>query len=373
MAYKAATDVRDEEGLPRQNDVNWASRRVKGQEFDQLYESNEEFRNRINRDFGGREKARSGPLETAIVGDEAYQFGGEEDGGRRGRYQRMSSIYNTAFGHLMMAQFMGTMAWKSTGGAVIDSASAWAAGQYSNVAFENFGDNTPGGASMFAARQAITADRMGELAYQQYGGFANGAYLASNNETYGRFMNDAKVAGGVGIAAGLTAWSAGSFLGSSAMTGTALGALSAPLLAAAPWIGLGAGLAIGVPSMLGTAYNTSTGQDSYDGWSWNNFMAGDAMVQATDAASSLGFHENEVPFWEKTKLRMKASLGVGSAQEELAQRQFGMSSYDLMTQYEAKSGGDVEWAQVRFEGRVQERKTSAGYDKPPGSLNWFQA
>jgi hypothetical protein len=355
VAYKAATDVRDEEGLPRKNDVNWAARRLKGTEFDDLYESNEEFRNRINRDFGGREKARSGPLETAIVGDEAFQFGGEQDGGRAGRWARQGSIYQTAFGHLMMAQFMGQMAWKSTGGLVMQNASDWAVGQYGNVAFENFGEGTPTGATMFEARQSIARERFGDLAYQQYGGFVNGAYLASNNETLGRVTNDLKVAGGVGITAGLSTWALGSFLGSSALEGTALAA-GAALAPIAPWVGLGAAAAIGIPSLLGTAYNTATGQDSYDGWSWNNFMGGSAMVNAVNNAKESGFQENKTPVWETVGLRMKASFGVGSAQEELSQKLFGMSSVDFMSQYEARTGGDVEWAQVRFEGRDEKSK-----------------
>jgi hypothetical protein len=304
-------------------------------------------------ELGGEAVVAEGPLKVLQVGDKALTVGASQWSGsysagaasghsKPSREDQLRSLYSSLFGHVMMAQFMGTMAWKSTGGAVLDQAQAWSVNQYDYVGLEAFGGGDVSAGASAVARQEIAANRTGALAYEQYG-FMRELGYAYYNPALARYTNDAKVAGGVGLAAGIGAWAAGATLGMGMTAATGFATL----------VGTSAAAVVGIPAALGTSYNLATDQDSYTGWSLKNMLAGYAWSPGeTDflEMEKKGYkpHFENFALFEDYWLELKGAAGIGGAQEEWSQRMYGISAQQYT---EIMGRADPARADWLFEGR----------------------
>ena len=297
-------------------------------------------------ELGGAETLMTG--EQRIIGaegvDQTYEVGKVAASRGRGRWggDFFQSIYGTDMGKIMMAQFMGQMAWQQTGGAVLDTAATWAGNQYGYLGLESYGAGDASGPAGFMARQEIAANRQGALAYEQYG-FVRELGYAYSDPLLNRLGNDIKMGLGVGTIAGIGAYSAAGL----GLFGAGVGGAAAAGFGAT--VGATVGAAVAIPAVIGSAYNVATDQDSYMGWSPKNMLSSlYAMPGPGDAMKmyDLGYEENEIGLagaW----LSFKGALGIGSAQEENIQRRYGMSA----EQFAVLTGTDADKAKWLFASR----------------------
>jgi hypothetical protein len=271
--------------------------------------------------LGGEEAVRNGSSRVIEADGQAYEVGGDGSGGpgsRRGR--GIKSIYSEPLGHFMMAQFMASMAWKSTGGSVMDSANQWATNQYGFLGMEQYGDGEASAATLSRSRQELAANFSGRLAYEQYGAFSELGYAASNlpgraGENIVRGVNDVKMGLGAAAVAGVGTWGLGALFQSTALT------------AAAGPVGIAAGAAIGVPSLVATAFNAAAGQDSYEGYSPKNFLSGVAM-QFAQAGADRSQITGKTDF--VSRMLSPMLFGATGEQQEHFAGLFGQSRRDFL-------------------------------------------
>jgi hypothetical protein len=312
-------------------DIVYAAQRLSRKDFQALYENNTAFKQRVD-EMGGLDKVLKGSSRVIAAGENAYEIGDAESGGGSDWGDRIKSIYQSRFGHMMMAQFMGQMAWKATGGSVMQESDQWAKMQSKYVGMDAFGGGQLGAGVASASHQQIASNFYGGLAYQQYGNLQDLSFALSQSqwgEGIGRVGNDLKMAAGAGAVAGIGTWGLGALVGSSALT-----AAAAPVAA-------GAAALVGIPSLAMSGYNLFTGNDSYSGMSWRNNVAGTALGYAAMLEGS--------PY-------LKGPGLTGQTQEEWTEDRYGMDPREwlLSTKLGKKLGpAFANWA---FEGQTPEAR-----------------
>jgi hypothetical protein len=347
-------ELRQATGSSRIGDTNMSSVRAYGKGLKALYAdqspAGQALKERVD-ELGGLDAVANGPQRTIIAGDQSWDVGRVDGGGPGGGGGRMGnffkSLYSTPLGHVMMAQFMSSMAWKSTGGAVLDTAQTWATQQQQYAPFATFGGGDPGASEMAMARQEMGANQMGRLAYEQYGSLRELGYVAGNlpgGDNILRAGNDLKMGLGAGLYAGIGTWAAGTALGAVAP------AAGAALVGAAGPVGLAVAATVAAPALAMTGANAALGFDSYEGYSVKNLLAGSAMQGAMVSHDKVAAAGNQVGNLLTAGLYGNSIFGMGKLQEGIAEK-YGMSAQEFV---QSSWVGDVigeknvEWL---FEGR----------------------
>jgi phage tail protein X len=340
--------------LSNVGDLSYSSRSIKTlEEFDAAAAKNPSLRQRVQ----DAKAWLSGPNQVVEADGETFDnFQGGRGGGKRGGGgfgDRLKSLYSSEFGHIMMAQFMGQMAWKSTGGSVFAAADKWAGDQAGYVDFANYGEGSASGVEAEASRREQYANMTGEMAYSQYGNLSGlGRAMVTDNPGIARIGNDLKMAAGIGTAVGVGTWALGS-----AATGLGAAGAGAALTAGAFPLALGAAAMVGAPALVGSMYNLATDQDSESGWSFKNYVSGIRLWDTLRDAKEAGVEPvGEAPTYAQ---KFKAFLGIGSAQEDMIEQSYGMSIQEF-----AKATGNTDSvAQWAFEGRNEQVQTIRSLSK----------
>jgi hypothetical protein len=374
-------------------DINYSAKRAFGKSLEG-YMSSPLVAAKVE-EMGGFEAVAGGPRQLIQAGELALAVGAEAQP-RSSFAQKaghLGTIYGTTLGHLMMAQFMGSMAWQQTGGSVLQSAAQYGMSQYAYAGMANYGEGDPTGAALYASRQELAAERFGEQAYAQYGMFSELGYVASSlpggaGQFAMRGVNDLKVAGGLGLIAGVGTWGLGSLMSGAGATMSALGLASgAAVTAAAGTVAAAAapvGLAVGATALTAfgsmNLYNSLTGQDPYEGASVKNWLAGQVLGLAEAGRDPLGHLLSGGPVNPVRGL----IFGDASYQDDYIRRYYGTTVEDYVKSSPiAKLIGEknVEWLYedrdpqtVRLKKLVDSLSDDTGFkpDEIAGSIKAIQ-